>query len=375
MKQSFATNLITGLFLVVVVSAGIALLVFFQGYRMDQDGDVYYLVFDSAPKIRTSTPVEVSGRRVGRVEEVSIEQIKGGIEQNYALITQVVIQVRIESEFRQSLNFYSNAYAEVVPSLFGGSVISINPGGEGAGDPNVTGALVNLKPSPQRNLENTIPGAPTATINDVMEKANESAANVAEITAELRDLLTNEETRENLESALESITTTLREMSDLMTNEIRPVLENDLQPMAESARKMIENASAMVEENRENFEAITANVRTMTEKGAEFSENHLDDIGSNMKSVLEQMDQLTKTLNEIAIDNRGNIDQSMANLRRATQELSAMMTKLRRDPSIALWGTNAEDNAADVNPDAAAKKVDEKKLRESGHLPAQPRDE
>src|SRR5690606_989251 len=159
--------LITGLFLVIVAAATIALLVFFQGYRWSEDGDVYFLVFDTAPKVRTSTPVEVSGRRVGSVEEVLIEQRQGSEIHNYALITQVVLRVRVDAEFRRSLQFYTNAYAEVVPSLFGGSVISINPGGPGAGDPSIRGELQTLIPSATPTVGNTIIGIPTSTVNDV----------------------------------------------------------------------------------------------------------------------------------------------------------------------------------------------------------------
>jgi|GEM_PF-6583064 len=374
MKTSFATNLVTGLFLVIVAAATIALLVFFQGYRVSEDGDVYYLVFDTAPKVRTSTPVEVSGRRIGSVEEVMIEQRQGGEAHNYALITQVVLRVRIDAEFRKQLQFYTNSYAEVVPSLFGGSVISINPGGPGAGDPSITGELTTLVPSADPTPGNTIIGIPTSTVNDVMAKADDAAANVAAITAELRDLLTDKETRANLEASIESITQTMQDLSSVMRDKIKPALDEHFLPMVEDLHAMVDESRQMLDTNREKFDAIATNMQTITEHGAKFAEEDMGEMTATLQSVLEQVDTLTKTLNEVMLDNRGNIDSSMSNLRRATQELSAMMTKLRRDPSIALWGTDADDNAADVDPNHE-RATDEKKLRDRGHLPAQPRDE
>ena len=95
---------------------------------------------------------------------------------------------------------------------------------------------------------------------------------------------------------------------------------------------------------------------------------------AEMTLAMNTNEQANKLSDDMLGENRGSIGEMMTNARDTSVYLRDMAEKLRRDPSIIVWGTDEDDNAADRDGGSRDALRDELALRGSGRLPARERD-
>ncbi|MCK6440133.1 MAG: hypothetical protein L6Q71_08030 [Planctomycetes bacterium] len=355
------TNLIAGVFIVAVITAMVGLVMFLQGYEPGEEGKRFLLIFESAPGVQRSTPVKVSGDRVGVVENVLLEQVSIETPEGQKLRTQVKVTVNILPDVLKKIRIYDNAWADVEVSVFGASEVRLYPGGKDASNP-----------EPNELPENSeIMGVTPVSMGDVMRQGQEVMVNVKDITSHFKTLLEDDSIRTQIREGLQRANNVLDKLSSLLKTSETILAEAG--PMMTSARKSAEQVEELLAANSAGVTEIVENARTASGRLTSMMEK-LDTLATTLNTMAGDVSELSRTSNQLLSGNRGAINEILFNARESSAYLRDVMEKLRRDPSIAVWGTDADDNAADTSPGVRERLADEMVLRKSGRLPPLERD-
>lgn len=362
MTTNQKTNFISGLFVVIVIAALVGNVIFLQGYKPPLEGLQLSFVFDDAPGIRESADVVVGGTNVGTVESVRIEQNPATIDGVSEFKTQVVVTIRVTPEAQKSIKIYANASADVVTSVFRASLIRLYPGGPTKDDPSVAPVKDKAK----------LQGRSPASFDDLMRQGQNVLKNVESITTKVDDILGDDELRDKIRANLESAATLLADVSDSLRS-LKPSIEN-VGPILDSGRSVMEQIDAMLAENRVSITNSVQNAEALSGEALKLLKR-LDELGNSVDGIVEDVSTLLGSTNNLIDDNQVAIAETLSNAREASAFLRDTTEKLRRDPSIVLWGTDEDDNAADRQPgNMHGSYADELRLRDSGRLPPRERD-
>lgn len=360
------SNVLTGLVLVAGVLAFCGLLLYLQGYDPAPEGEPYTIVLASAPGITANSAVTVGGLKVGKVESLQVRQVAAGPQT--AAGTEVLVNIRIAQDAAETFTVYQNATASVVTAIFGRASISLNPGG-----PGVAGSAAGLpaEPFPAGTARRDIRGAVPPGLDDISRQALEISGTVNSLLKDVQLIV-----RDIQASGVGETNTEIRGLVRSVTervNETGPLLA-ELKAAAESARRTAETLGETVAKSSGAIESTITNIESISRRTDAFLGERLGGLADSLERTLGEVAGLATASTSMLSDNRGNIQATLANLRDITSNLRDMSAKLKRDPSIIVWGTDDDDNAADRKPGPRGLLVDEGKLRDSGALPVRERD-
>jgi len=362
------SNVLTGVVLILGVAAFSGMMLFLQGYDPAPEGDPYTVVLQSAPGIAKNSAVSVAGLRVGKVESVEVKQTAAqAMSDGLAYATEVHVHVRIDPKFASGFTIHQNASASVVTAVFGRASLSINPGGPGVlGAAEGKPAIPFPEQGPRLIRGDTPPG-----LDELARRAVDISAVVKGLLTDVRSLVqdieksgvgeTNREVRRLIQAVTERVEATA------------PMME-ELQGAAVSARKTMDSLGATVEKSAGSIESTMQSVAGITAKADAFLGDRLGGLADSLDKALTQIAALASTSNAMVAENRMNLHATLGNVRDISANLKDMSAKLRKDPSIMIWGTDDKDNAADRKEGPRGWVVDEHKLRESGALPVRERE-
>jgi hypothetical protein len=377
--ESFKANLLTGAFVLVSLLAFGAILVYLQGYRPQPEGTVFVVEFDRAPGIVAGAPVRVADVPVGRVESITLRQNLAAPGANAGApgttaATKVQLRLRISPEHKSTFIMHRNAFAAVDSTLFGKSSLLLNPGGPGvtsdatAGLPETPFDTADADPREPRRIA----GYEASSMSDVMRRAAKISDTVGDMLLEIRNLTGDPKFQADLKGMVSDLRALVNNTNEQAT-ELKPALQQ-IGPAIESARKLIETIEQTVQKNSGNLDTTLKDANALIGQARDFMEKRLNGLADTLERTMNDMSKLAGNVNGMIDENRGGIRATMNNLRDTTLYLRDTAAKLRRDPSIILFGAKEKDQAADLLPGGRRSLAEEQKLRDSGALPIRERD-
>ncbi len=358
MPENFRTHFLTGLFFLITILTVTFLLFFLQGYKGKPEGRAYTLVFDQAPGIRQNSEVFIGGRNVGTVESVGIDQKELQNEDLRELKTQVLVHIRISPEFKD-LKLYKDAYANVTTQIFGASSIDLVPGGKELG---------KLLQEGER-----IPGVAPTTLQDMAHESKALIKTLQNISEEIYAFVNDQEFQDKLKETA-SYLAKLGEESHTLVSDLQPSVQ-DAADFISNGREISEELKALIHDNRTSVDRVIENLELISENARDFSETDFQELTESFNTLAQDLSNLSTEVQTLLANNQGDLYEIVINLKDTSQYLKETLYKLRRDPSILIWGGDEEDATADLQPIKERSLDEEIKLRSLGYLPPRERDE
>lgn len=260
---------------------------FLKGIDFFNPSNTYYVLYDNVDGLTESNPVKVNGYRIGRVNSISLLQEGPATKMLVAL------------EVNDDLLLYENSFALLEDDgLLGGKSITfkIEKGGRVLKDEDTLRGVVDV-----------------ALTQMIKDKADPIIAEVDTTLTRVNNILGGlSGSGERVESAV-----------------------GDLQETASMLRYI-------VLENRRDINAITHNVKSLTEA--------LNDPQSGIKPLMVELNQFADSLNSLELKKTvANANQMLANLQQISQQLQAgegSLGKLLQDDSLY---NNLNKSSADLD--------------------------
>lgn len=240
----------------------------------EKDGYRVHVLFDNAAGLGIDDPVSLAGVSVGRVEMVQLTP-EG--------------KARATLLLRRGVQLFDDAVAVVGSSgMLGDRILSLDPGTPGrplvqdggtivGGEPISVDQMVTVVASIARNLDRT-----TDTLSKVLGTAEGEASlrqildSLVSITARLDTVLVDN--RGSIDNSFGNLEGALRNMNELSEQlvEAVPALVKDM-------RKMSEDISGALGDNRKDLGAAAKNLKTITQR--------LDDSAADLQELMAKMNR------------------------------------------------------------------------------------
>lgn len=225
---------------------------FLKGNSIFQTERIFYAVYDNVDGLTKARPINLNGLQIGRVKDIFL---------NPQASNQVIVKMIIDNDVDLPLDTKAEIYSQ---DFIGGKSVQLIPGK--STDLALTGDTLRSK------IELTIKEAVNAQVAPLRAKAEDMIGSIDTVLTLVQGFL-NEETRNTFLTAFSSIKNSFT------------LLENTL---------LVVNSS--VTETQVDFEAIMANVASITENLKKNGEN-FDTIFSNFSSLSDSLSRIefTKT--------------------------------------------------------------------------------
>lgn len=389
MDENFRTNLLAGFFLILAVVGFSGLMVYLQGIEPDPVGARYTFIFDDAPGVRRNAAVTISGKRVGRVEEVQLRQST----REGQIITRNYVSIRLDPEsLDNGVSLRKDATAKVVEKVFGNPLISLNPGSSD-----------DLLPP-----DAVVEGESPTQLGDLLAAAKDIPGKIDSLLASFVDRFENNSPFDSIDRALQGATNVMNDVQGIlervhpMLDQVGPTLENanglitDLRTTNTSvqgsiakvdsaldkvntgideatgaitdSRSVLQRVDLILEENRVLLSETLASLRNTTASADGLMADRVPRALDALENVANNVAEATSALESMLRSNQGDLRLTMINLRRASDNVNQMVAKLRRDPSVLLWGTDEADNSADRSGTVTSKPDNNPVVRDTGRL-------
>lgn len=260
---------------------------FLKGIDFFNPSNTYYVVYDNVDGLTESNPVKVNGYRVGRVSSITLLQERED--------TRMLVGLDVSDD----LLLYEHSVAQLEDDgLLGGKSITlqIQKGGRLLNDEDTLRGQVDI-----------------ALTQMIKEKADPIIADVDTTLTRVNNIL-----------------------GDLSGSGSK--VENTLSQLQETATML----QYIVTENRRDINAITTNVRGLTEA--------LNDQENGVKPLMLELNQFADSLNSMELKQTvANANQALANLQQITERLQAgqgSLGKLLQDDSLYV---NLNKSSADLD--------------------------
>ncbi len=295
-----------GIFVATAMAILIGFLTILGGLRIWQPSKVYHIRFEeSVAGLDKGSPVRIKGVKVGTVQRLHIPG-------DDITTVEVTISVDKATPIRQ------NTEATIgTVGITGLRYIDLMPGSADAPD---------LPPG------STITG--TESFLASISGTAESAIIKAEVLIDNLLEITSEDNRERIENVLHDVSTLLQENSGAVSE-----LLVETRELAASMKQTSDEIHVMLEENKEEFALAIENLNEISESaqpmlaylGDERTIREIDELIRNSR-------ELSLRLNTLVGDNQYAVDQTLADLREISRNLSEFSQSIRARPSLLLRG-------------------------------------
>ncbi|MDP8257300.1 MAG: MlaD family protein [Candidatus Alcyoniella australis] len=273
MKRRFSTELKVGLFFIVML-----LMIAFISLRLgninlfEERGYVVWAVFDTAAGVNPETEVLYAGIRIGRVDAIKLHEGKARIE--------MLVLPGVKLERDCSIALMSKGF-------LGARYMEISPGTVGA-EPLKDGDQIKRVTAP-------------FDISSVGGELNVVVDDIQAITANLRDVLGDEQGLVALEQILENVRGVTEQANQMATDnqrELHRILSN-LAVITESLARVSSANDDAMSAALGDLPEITENLRVITENLSRIVQNNSDGMDSAMSRIADSSEQLRGTLSNL----------------------------------------------------------------------------
>ena len=351
--KSSRSDLMTGLFAVLVIASFFGTVLFLQAYNPKPDGNRYSVRFSNSGGLGVNAPVLVAGQRVGKVEQIDARPI---VDADGSRRVEIIVTFFVNEEFTDVVTIPTDTIARVQSGgLFGGTQLALELGQ----------ASEIVKPGERLPNEGQRP----VELGDLLEAANKTIVKLESGLKRVSDLLDNPETTENISTALRSLKNALV-IFEAGLDEMQPAF-GKVAPTLESAQLLLEEIRTLVNDNNANITNTLASLESASGKiDLLLSDdgNGVPQLVSNLNTIADNLDKLIGNVNDLVLDNELNIAVSLENVREATDSLRYFAKRIENDPSLLIWGGDETENPALDGP-RPIPNVDELTIRNSGRRP------
>jgi phospholipid/cholesterol/gamma-HCH transport system substrate-binding protein len=296
---------------VVAVAAALFLvaLVFVGGMKLGRKKAEYTTYFKFAGGLEPGSVVRYGGLKVGTVESAALDRAD-------STRIKVVLQIepgtpiKTNSQARiSSLGFLGENYVEVSPGTRNAALLP--PGSE-------IPAMEIVQLSDVFNNVNNITVNATKLVNDLDEQVMVLAKNSNELVKNLNDVV-SPENKEHFRSVMANTDGMLKESRphiektlanlDTVTGKMEPILDN-INVTLGKANKLTDHLDAVVVENRKEIQ----------------------DTLLRLQASLADAEKLIVNLDDTLGANRGNLDETLENIRATSQNLKEFTDTLKQHP-------------------------------------------
>jgi phospholipid/cholesterol/gamma-HCH transport system substrate-binding protein len=255
--------------------------------------------FDSATGLAVDVPVEIAGVEVGRVRSISLRDGKAS----------VVLRIRPE------VKIYGNAKAIIrTRGILGDKYIALNPG--------------SPEEPPMKSGDRIAKTEPTSDMDTLMNSLQDVAADIKALSGSLGKVLGGEEGEAS----------------------VRNIIQN--------LKEMIESLNQTVQKNRNNIDAIIANLTGFSEtlkSASDVDPKDIQGIVKNLSNASAKMDEMMNGVNQIVAqinEGKGSLGKLIKE-EEAIKNLNATLASLRDISEKINQGKGTIGKL--INEDAAAK--------------------
>lgn len=299
-----------GALAVVAIVLFLTALVFVGGVNLLRKKRVEYTTyFRFAGGVEPGSFVRFGGLKVGTVSHVEIDP-RDTTRVRVRLSVHEGTPVRVNSSARIStLGFLGENYVEISPGTRDAALLP--PGRE------IPATEIVQLADVFNNVNNV-----TVNANRLVNDLNDQFLILADKTGRLIDDLNavvNEENRQRIESALANL--------DLMIAETRPRLNRALEGIETASTKLgptLDNANATISETR----TMVGNINSVVEENRE----EIRKVLLELRQSLERARLLMANMDSTLVDNRANLDETLENIRVASQNLEQFTDTIKRRP-------------------------------------------
>lgn len=318
-----------GIFVLIAAGVLVAVVLAVSG-TFSKKGIAHRVYFRYAAGLMPGAPVRYGGLLAGRIEGLRVDpQDSTRIEIDFNVAPEIPVKTDSLAKI-SALGALGESYLEITtgtkesPLATPGSVLKTKEMVAIAdlGDmisglvPTADQALLNL------NARLTEMKVTIAQVNDLLGEPNRK--NISGGLATLNGMLA--ENRPKVAATLGNLQAASGQLSPIMANaqtasdKIAPLLD-DLKGTTKQANDALAHVDAVVVENRPDIRASTAEIR------------------QTLNTASEVMETLKKTLDR----NTDNLDEMLANVEAATQNMQQLTDALKRNPSLLIRGETGKD--------------------------------
>lgn len=265
-----------------------------------QEGRVVEALFDDTLGLDVQSPVLMAGVKVGVVQEI-------GLKSGHAVV-------------RIALNPDVQLPASTRASIIGRGLV---------GEKNLA---LTADPSDTELLPDgaVIPSDPSGDINTFITKASGITDDIRSLTGALSAGLGDDNGKQNLQQLIKSSSQAAVELAAMIKENRKHIhettesfnrtirtLEKELPAVLRELRQASRNINSLVNSHRKDLDAFASELPKATKAGREFFE-----MGS----------KATENLNASVLDNRENLYRTLFELRKASENLEAFTDDIRRNP-------------------------------------------
>lgn len=302
----------------ILVIVGVIFLIFginfLKGVNILSSSRTFYVVYDNAQGLTPSTPVTISGLRVGNVKNITLQED-----------AQLLVTLIIDNDYA----FSKNSKAELYDTSFiGGKAIAIIPGTD-------NGPLAEdedfLVPSRQLGLTGVL-GEKLAPVQEKIESLTQNADSLILNMNSIFD----EETKTNLKLAIASLDETIKSFKTTSTS-----------------------LNGVIAENKDNLNSTLTNFSNASANISKLSDSLA---ATNITGVINNLEQTLGTFNGILADvnnGEGSLgklmtdDKLYTNLEGATLQLEQLLQDMKLNPKryihFSVFGKKPNDFDAEDN--------------------------
>ncbi len=313
-----STEMKVGLF----VLAGLILFAAFSvqvgGFKWLTDRGAYEIsvVVPNASGIDEKTTVEIAGIKVGEVKRVTLDDSQARIHMRIDKGIKIPVDSQVAIKTRGLLGA---RYIEIIPgNAHQVQPQSLGPGMVGPGTSGLDVALAAAGRSggqaprqepfvqPGGEIRRTVPATDT---DELVRKLSAIADDVKVVTESLRGALGGVEGQRQLRDIVTNLAEMSRNLSRLVAQNDQKVnaLVDNLQAFSADLREVSSN-------NKEDLRATLANFRKFS-----------DTLAGRSPELLASIESLSKNLDQLVKENRGNVSQGLENVKNAAARLDSAL--------------------------------------------------
>ncbi|MBK7403174.1 MAG: MCE family protein [Phycisphaerales bacterium] len=346
-RYSQKANLLAGGFLLGGVALAVATSFVLADVNLTRmsEYEIRFSIKDGATGLSPDAPVRVGGQNVGKVRSVRVTKDETGE-------WEVLATIRI----RADIDLYEDAWAYLeVPLLGTASTINIPYLGTGSEVTQAQGQSPRLEPG--ETLQGSI--APPAFLanagfgpdqrEQLKRMFTQTERSLSELTKTLEGIRPHVEpvatdieataasARRSMESIEGNLTTWRSDISTTLSNAQTasakfPELTDDAKIVLADAKEMIKSGRAVVDDNRPRIDNIFANAdRIVARVDTEWVPRGSELLDQAREGVA-QFESVGRTVNELAAEQRPGIENTLANLRTASDQLKFLAIEARSQP-------------------------------------------
>jgi len=229
-------------------------------------GYTVHALFDNAMGLVKKSRVLIAGISVGEIKTIKLEGQKARV------------YLTLDPEYP----IYANAtIRKVQESILGTSLLEIYPG-----DPSQTQL---------HDGDEITKVLPTPGLNDLMGPAGDISKDVKAITGELRDMLASNETGKG---SIRELVENLAKVSEILAKRLE-IEDGTLHAIIDNTSELSSSLVAITRENREDIRVILEQIRDLTKTLRDVADKEGGRVGSSMDRVESILNKLDKSLDKL----------------------------------------------------------------------------